>query len=119
MIFRDLPTFTVKRSEWLRGKGGQVSKLLSDGKMCCLGFYAKAQGFMDEDMEEVASPADLVSRTACKFESQLLGSVAAINSIHGCDLMGINDDDLISDEEREEQLKKKFASMGIEVEFID
>lgn len=45
-------TFTIKRSEWFRGKGPDDSKLLDDnGKRCCWGFVANQCGIPDEQLK--------------------------------------------------------------------
>jgi len=124
-VFKDLTKFTVKRSDWLRGKGSDESGLLLDGKMCCLGFYAKAQGFSDEELKEATSPGDLVCNTLCDPKSRLIdyrsqyGTMRHCDSVEGVVLMTTNDDQYILDEVREKSLKEDFLKLGVEVEFVD
>ena len=50
--------FEIDRKRWLRGEGPSLSALLrkSDGKMCCLGFKAKALGIADADITDKGHP---------------------------------------------------------------
>lgn len=125
--------FQVQRSKWLRGEGSEASYLLRDGdrKMCCLGFFAKAQGLSDEDIleertfEEVlqhylADTQTLVTKLAPLVTAKnSWGESLYINSEVANRVMVTNDDDRIPDQAREVILKGAFLLAGIEVEFVD
>lgn len=55
---KEVKSFTVKRSKWLRGEGHGNSYLLrpNDGKMCCLGFLGIACGAEKEDIFDNENP---------------------------------------------------------------
>lgn len=101
--------FIVKRSKWLRGEGSLVSSLLrpSDGKQCCLGFLAIASGCSIEDITKKGHPRSLTT-----------GSWPHSFNGWGC-IICINDDNIITDKEREEYLAEAFRVRGFEVEFVD
>ena len=110
---------TITRSNWLHGEKYN-SRLLrtSDNKMCCLGFLAKMLGSSDDDIKGQYSPATapkvawiegmVDSDSVCKLDSRI--------SDH---LMQVNDNQLITDTEREEKLQSLFSTLGVEVEFVD
>ncbi len=113
----------IERARWLRGTGGPNSKLLDrDGKMCCLGFFGLACGFVEADLRGVAEPSGVTCdadgewpswlSSLDEYERRLIDTTA-------CGLlMGTNDDDAIDDRNREEKLAKLFAEHGVEVEFV-
>ena len=112
----------IKRSEWLRGES-ETSFLLrsSDGKKCCLGFYALFCGLQKKDIINLEAkrnvrnwPGDEEYLQACwLFDNNFRES-------QDCDrLIEINDDSFISEEKREKLISEIFASHDVEVEFID
>ena len=136
--------FQVERSSWTRGKG--VAYLLDkQGGRCCLGFLGRAQQLTDEEMLGVGSPDVLwhgysnseqeQEKTARAFAGLLIsdGPLHAIGMYNNraCNgLMRVNDailrdgdptTDLVieSEKDREAELTKRFAAIGIEVEFVD
>lgn len=109
---------TIRRSDWLRGKGALGSALLTDtGKMCCLGFLALELGAKPEEILSVPTPA------GCAHINWPEGFIEKFSDIiHniGCQsLMEINDDCSLTDKDRENTLKDSFTRFGIEVEFVD
>ncbi len=115
--------FTVKRSDWLRGGPGKSSYLrrISDGKQCCLGFYTKACGFKDEEIEGVRHP---MQTRRCRWfggnalgglfdELELMNTIARIND--STNPKGFP----ILEAEREERLARLFAEAGVKVNFVD
>jgi len=113
---------TIKRSEWLRGIGAPRSYLVrtSDNKMCCLGFLGCQVGLSSEEMANHRSPADLPTAAWPDgfVEPYSAGESQYVNL--GCrPLMEINDNRILSEEERESQLTQEFKKFGIEVEFVD
>jgi len=114
--YKDVDSFVVERSRWLRGKDNGVL-LTPEGQMCCLGFYAKACAFKDEDIKNVGGPFNLYLK-GYKWDTKLLnednrGSQACHKAIE------INDDSRLSSEYRESALTQVFESIGIKVTFVD
>lgn len=127
--------FTVKRSKWIRGRDTMGSYLLradaeklgvDDGKMCCVGFLAKACGLkkrhingcyyisqVDLDLvPEENRPVVKWMYSGRRSESEYGESVAS-KAVYDTN----DDDGIIDDAKREAELKKLFAKHGIEVEF--
>lgn len=102
--------FTVIREKWYRGQGAEESALLrGDGKMCCVGFLAKACGV--EDFSTLNGPA--------KARSSLRPSESRkMPNLNYAGLYLTNDTRKITDEERELQLTSLLASEGVKVEFV-
>lgn len=115
--------FRVLRNLWLRGEGPADSflKRKSDGKQCCLGFFAEACGVKTEALTGYQAPcglweADRNLMPAWLFPEQSVRRSLGSNA--GAKLMDLNDDQIISDTYREEQLTARFAEQGVEVEFV-
>ena len=126
--------FTIDRSKWLRGQGSEKSRLLrpSDGKMCCLGFYALACGLKPEEIEERDTPKNAgAPYQNCKQAAWLfhhcLDPLSKVSKVTECsgdcyDLMSANDDkanENFTEEEREKAIVSTFAANGVTVKFID
>lgn len=127
--------FTIKRSEWYRGLGGEHSRLLTpSGRKCCLGFRAEAVGYTAVSMFNVGlpsilvatgeSPADLWRGIVTKVDADnpaedilAIPLPAYYITALGRTLVSINDDKTMDDIEREARLTKIFASVGDEVTF--
>lgn len=123
----------IDRSKWLRGEGSSNSKLLreSDGKMCCLGFYAKQCGYTDEEILQRAAPGDVArtkgvrqgfeplisSGTGCQCE-ECRNTPRLVNSSLCSELMNVNDDETVLDAERERFIAGVLEWIGVEVEFV-
>jgi hypothetical protein len=108
--------FTIKRSEWLRGEGPTASYLQreSDGKRCCLGFYAIACGYSEADIINIPTPWRLQSET----EQQSIPS-RANHTLAFHALMEKNDDTCTDDAEKERFIIEEFSRIGITVTFVD
>jgi hypothetical protein len=129
--YADVKSFEISRATWYRGKGDANSLLLNaEGNKCCLGFYAKACGFEDEQITHAPTPcqiknissikADDVWRTILlKPNKNSLSYKAISDSDIGNLLMTVNDDIYIGDAERETRIINIFATHGIEVMFKD
>lgn len=133
--------FTVKRSEWLRGEGGAPSRLFrkTDNKRCCLGFFANACGFTDDELADNRTVAQMAMerrllelKNAAPEDSRrrLLGFLLdnrGINSDAAEELMKVNDafdasvwnGSFEQPLDREAKLTKLFADAGHEVVFVD
>ena len=120
-IVHDVKEFTINRAKWGRGDSNE-GYLLNDvsGKMCCLGFYAKACGLKNKDIIGVTDPASYQSyffeKNSGTWKTKLLKSSRNTSTCN--DLIIINDSMYITDEAREEKIIKKFARIGIKVKFV-
>lgn len=123
----------IDRQRWLRGEGGGRSMLLrpDDNKMCCLGFYCARNNLPKELIEEVTSPMELQFDRSDppKFLTALVEMPDDGRSSYDSEicnlLMNANDaivgqSKLVFDEpDREQQIKRLFEDIGVEVEFIN
>jgi len=120
----------VDRSKWLRGEGGKVSYLLrvGDSKMCCLGFVCVDSGISPEEIEGNPTPRDFISEMwdlipglMDKLPKWLYDGEFPTDSVPNVvmDMMQINDSQEISGEVREQELTKLFASVDVEIQFIN
>lgn len=107
--------FTVKRSEWYRGKGAAPSKLLrTDGTRCCIGFVGQQCG--------IADSALLNRRTIglCPPKDEKWPTWTNSNDIADTyEAYEVNDNAKLNDKEREAKLKEIFARNGDEIVFVD
>lgn len=119
--YKDVKTFTVKRSEWLRGFNINSCLLNEDGKMCCLGFYARACGLRKQDILDMSDPEQCTSVKNKKWNTFLIDDDDGSddNSQYCWELMEANDDKNLSDKKREKKLTSTFKKAGVKVEFVD
>lgn len=79
--YKDVKKFTVKRSEWYRGKGPQDSLLLNEDKQkCCLGFYGIACGLRSQDIRGISAPAGVIDEHNKLWKSFLITGSDGLNS---------------------------------------
>jgi len=112
--------FTVKRSEWLRGEGPDVSYLYRnrDGLRCCLGFLGNACGVSDSQMEGAGGPGLVEDKDV--WPKSLIDRAGTHGHSHDCDkIMVLNDREELSDYEREKKLTDAFTVIGIKINFVD
>lgn len=125
----------IDRARWLRGEGSDASYLLRglDRRMCCLGFLCRARGFTEGDLLEQREPNDLVNVEGLEDE-QLDGLVAIHHHQEDAEdpydetdytdeavvgqLIVVNDDEKLTEEVREIEVKTLMATIGVDVEFI-
>jgi len=118
----DLVKVTVRRNKWLRGENYDVTRLLrpSDGKMCCLGFACLALGETEDSILDVSHPVTVSERHQ--------RSVGNLTSFINNDwehpkpvdeAMRINDLKDLDDKERETEITKLLAQVGLDMEFVD
>lgn len=129
--YKDVKTFVVKRSEWLRGTSVDSCLLDKEDKMCCLGFYAQSCGLRKQDIRGISSPQECIAQNNKKWDTFLLkeskdpwsygmpDSIGFDDSKQCVELMKINDSENISDKEREKELTSLFNKAGIKVKFVD
>ncbi len=116
--------FEVKRSEWYRGWVSESALLVvpdkraedePDKKRCCLGFFANACGISDEQILDRQEPAG-VPKVVSDFANQDWNN---LDSTLSGDMMSVNDDENLSDKDREERLIVLFGRAGHEIVFVD
>lgn len=130
-VLPELKKFTVRRSKWLtpdKAKDLEIPSQLfhrDSGLMCCLGFALDACGIDPVKMAYVAWPGDL--RYLDVMQTDLIrennnssdGMYAECNSELSDEASEINDDDEISNADREQKLIGLFSKKGIELTFVD
>lgn len=103
----------VDRARWLRGEGGDDSKLLRrmDGKMCCMGFACIAAGAEPEDIKGLTTVGQ-VDPFALDW------SGANCRGMNGLDdLYSLNDSYGLSDDDREQRIVAAGNRVGLQFEF--
>ncbi len=137
---KDIKSFTISRSKWARNNINGPSCLLNDkGNMCCLGFYTKACGFNEEQLNDRYEPINLFDKLNNKNKAWLANYNQEIlevidwktklishdtnyyrrnNSNLAWKLMEANDNPALSEKEREMEIKDGFAKIGVKVRFV-
>lgn len=120
--------FIINRVKWGRGKGSIDSRLLNSDtdKKCCVGFYANALGFTDEEIKGRSLLEDLTvnsAPTATLKKKHLIPNWCLTDTENSFtdirQLYTWNDDGIIKNEqEREKKIKELFARHDVEVEFV-
>ena len=128
ITYKDIKSFTIKRSKWLRmSKRTQIYSQMLDGKsgkMCCLGFYSITCGIPRENIKNEPSPRDVVfDYDNIVWNTFLLSKrkefgFNKVNSKIAGKLMDINDDEETTDDFKEKEIKKIFATKGVKVKFV-
>lgn len=131
----------IDRKLWLRNEPDEsYLRRARDGKMCCLGFLAKACGYTDEQITGVDSPFVLnyklrfrdTSRDTKEFEVVLTGPLGKLVFNSGIDgtkntptcykTMYTNDHSMennYSPQAQEAEITELLAEVGVEVTFVD
>src|SRR5689334_10270078 len=106
----------INRSTWIRGIGCTDSALLRRGKMCCLGFYAKACGVSDEQMDQIKTPRILLSIRGIQLPGLLcdFGGLLSENDVTQA-LITANDTTIPDEPQREATIVEHFAKIGVTV----
>ena len=119
--------FAVDRSRWLRGSSTGSVLQDSQGHRCCLGFFMAACGFSADRLFDVGLPED-VEGMSTEGEAGFLVRereddegyiVGVLDSAVTDRLVGVNDFDSLTDDEREKQIADEFAKHGVRVSFVD
>jgi hypothetical protein len=96
----------IDRHRWFRGS---IHKMRTRNGLCCiLGFLGEQCGVSDWELEEHYLPLD----------PNVLWPVWARTSM-AVNVTQINDDPTITDSLREERLKNRLNTLGVELEFIN
>jgi hypothetical protein len=137
-IIEDIKELTINRKKWYRGWGSENSCLLNpqSGKMCCLGFYALQSGLSKKDIKNMPTPGavrkllrgdevylndgNTISQPAkpIQWNTKLMQRNRDLHTRTGDNLIDVNDNDSISDEEREKKITSLFKRIGVAVKFI-
>ena len=120
---KDVKSFTISRSKWLRGTN-DTCLLNAEGKMCCLGFYALACFLQEKDIFERFTPEEIYdvkqmwdSFLVCEHPANDGGGL--VNSKTCTHLMDTNDGLTSTDDEKEKEIVALFKSQGVDVTFVD
>jgi hypothetical protein len=132
---------TIPREIWLRGEGGDKSRLFrrDDGKMCCIGIYLRDLGVPVEKLTGCSSATSLhymyggglecVPKEAKwllktdDFSSLICTPKEALELYRANDAIlaypeGKDEPYFQTEEDRESAIKGLFATHGVEVEFV-
>lgn len=119
----------IDRNRWLRGEGANPSFLQRnrDGKRCCLGSFALAKGFTEDEIRSIEAPRPLVMKFDEKYRAEMMSRLSGLfkeskssdpaHSSVCTDLMCHNDTDSLVDKEREEKIREDFEKIGVMVFF--
>lgn len=112
--------FTVKRSRWARGGNNGKSRLLNeDGNKCCLGFAICqiSKHIPVERLLNMGCPNNVFSKES--FLTYVDEDGIVNDNLLADYAMAINDDHLMLDKMREQELKKLFREHKIIIKFVD
>ena len=120
--------FNINRKVWGRGERGGFLLAVRESpesgtpaqiNMCCLGIYARACGVGVKRLKNVAMPSQMEGRIPEALEVFVEHDFLGRDDSHvAFDLASINDQRNISDSDREAEITKKFAEIGIKVKFV-
>ena len=109
----------VSKKRWCRGLGCVRSALLCEtsGKMCCIGFMARACGLKPKNIRGMAGLEDLPADAQNK--SPLIKTAVENKEEHLTDAYMINDSEALTDKERIKALKPIGRKLGVNFTFAD
>ena len=108
----DLKVVVIKRSEW-----GMHAMRNHDGTKCCLGFVAEQLGVLPSKTLNVGYPSGLLSTDKSYFPEWLLETGSHDHDVGKAAM--INDNEYLTREEKEVQLKALFMKHDIDLQFVD
>lgn len=117
--YKDVKKFTIKRSEWYRGKAQDSLLLNEDKQKCCLGFYGLSCGLRPRDIIGISAPAGVIDEHSKLWKTFLITESDGFNSYDADQLMLINDDEKTSDAHKEKKITALFKKQSITVKFVD
>lgn len=119
-----MKTLTIDRSKWARADvedNGDSALLNTQGCMCCLGFWAnQICGISDKTLLNQGTPYCVRDHAEGIYSlemKKLIDDIGNNNLTHA--MMAINDASDIPDYRREQLLRLLFASIDINVKFIN
>ena len=114
---------TVRREQWFRGRGPDLSMLRQKKKrnpmMCCLGFAMLEAGYEASSIAGQPSPAEVMLNSRIRQSIKKLLNTSHGNSNVCSELMHANDNQSLEEKEREDQLQRLGREAGIEFIFVD
>lgn len=124
--------FTIDRSKWIcgdvegrpkYGQGVDSELLTEEGSYCCLGMIAEQCRIPQKDLRTIPDPESIfsdnnkhVKKISFLVEKNWYGFYR--NSELANRAITINDDEDLTQKERERKLKKLFKAHNIELEFV-
>lgn len=126
----------IDRNKWLRGNPNTAQLLrIDNGKMCCLGFFALALGYTEDQISGLGDPIETIidgprpnlwpTWGVCRREKLIehdQGDAHVREEYEDTDdfnqLMTVNDDAQRSERSREDRIRSIFARNGVEVKFV-
>lgn len=110
--------FTIDRSKWARGRGGERSQLMNieTRHMCCLGFAALAFGVAEKQIEGCGDYNDV---SDSRIPVELAGGRNRQSTELHDEICRTNDSPFLADTAREQRITELFATIGVAVEFVD
>jgi hypothetical protein len=118
--------FIIDRTKWLRGEGDDLSFLIrvDDYKMCCLGQVGIQCGIPEDVLTDEHNPSSILLEKRIQWPEPLRPVMnpkyhfTMESELSGA-MMRVNDDEALSDYEREAKLIELAAPHGIELEFVN
>jgi hypothetical protein len=134
-----MKTLIIDRNEWRRGKlagkneTNYNSKLLcpNTNTKCCLGFLALSCGYTEDQILDKCSPEsigaiysinkveNLWPREICEDSNIEISNYWFTDTVITNNIIKINDSKGLKEQQREEKLKELFASINIDLQFIN
>lgn len=109
---------TIVRKRWLRGERNSYLFREKDGKMCCVGFFAKALG---HKVSQISGKSIITQIRDTTLYSKLRWCSRNNHLLDNSDIMKLyetNDKISTTDERKEKSIKRLFKRHKVEVEFI-
>lgn len=117
---KKLPTFTISRRRWHRGREEYASQLYvpETRKMCCLGQIARQCGCAIDDIKSLPTPDDV-------DHAEVFIPIGLVDDEQGYfsnkqlaeDMMEVNDNEKIDDRQRERELRQ-LADRHFKLRFV-
>lgn len=117
-----MKSFTVRRKKWARGgKNGEAALLNQDGNMCCLGFAAcQISRIRRSELADEGEPQNVYKDKSFLTDVERYDdNVDVTNNDLASKAMTINDNEKLSENEREKRLTKLFRKHNIIIKFVD
>lgn len=120
---KTITELVITRSKWSTPdtfETKNISSLLClNGKMCCLGFACLELGLKEEDILLKSMPVTVINEPSQFTFPMTNYSNKFVNTAFADTAADINDDEDITNEQREERLTKLFAKNNITLSFVD
>jgi hypothetical protein len=115
---------TISRSHWLRAEGLGMGQFCDgDGNYCALGFVLSQAGLPDSALLDKGSivelPNDLVRKHVPSGLYEDLAEIGVVSADVVSKITDANDDPLLTDHEREEDISMYLSRAGVDVTFTE